>query len=71
MSSSAQSLDLDLDVCAAQGCKHGSELFAYSIPICDWHWHLACMKMKDKRMPDILRDMIPQRDRHHVNETKR
>lgn len=69
--SRGKSLDLDLDVCAIKGCKRGSELFAYAIPICDWHWSIACQRRRQDGMPDVLRDMLPRRDRHHVNETKR
>ncbi len=63
----AQSLDLDQYVCAVQGCKRGAELYVYSVPICDWHWSIACDKRKGDNMPDVLRDLLPRRDRHHIN----
>lgn len=66
-----KSLDLYQDRCAVDGCKRGSELFAYAIPICDWHWSIACNKRRQDNMPDVLRDMLPRHDRHHVSVAKR
>lgn len=62
----AQSDSLDQDVCAVSHCTSGAELYAYAIPICDWHWSIACNKREKDNMPDVLGDMLPRRDRHHI-----
>ena len=60
----AMSKDLDQDVCAVGGCKTESHMFAFGVPVCDWHWSIVCTGTGLRN--DRLKKLLPRRDQHHI-----